>query len=140
MKAETIRVTILSKGVAFVNGDGLKRLLEVGALRPKLAAKGKVASRRHSELQAYMLNRWPGVRDLAHYRDLVGDPRSEGPMHSFQQGTVLTMERNADPRNSEIPFYVVLDTSIGGSAVFITKLAQARRVRVEELTAEKGGV
>lgn len=136
VNAETIQITILSDGVAFMNGDGIKRLMEVGAIGSKKSDTAKIGRAPRSQSQAVLLGKLKNVRTLERYRELVGDPRAEGLLHRFTHGEVVTLERNCDPRNPEIPVYCVLDTSIYASAAFITKLAQAKRIQVVQIKDE----
>jgi hypothetical protein len=133
VEAEIITVIILTDSVAFTNGDGLRRLLEVGAIQPRRAATAKIGRKPHSELEAHFLSKLSRVGDLENYRKIVGDPQGH-ILYYFMRGTVLTMERGCDPRNSELPFYSVLDTAIGGTAAFLAKLAQARRINVTSMS------
>lgn len=135
-ESDALTITILDGGgVCLQNGDELKRLQAAGILRAKAPKKTTVhRARNNKESQAFILGQLKrkGVRDLNHYRQIVGNPRTDGLLHRFKQGAVLLMDRCPHPNQPEIAWYVVLDTAIGASVAFLSELERRRRIRIEE--------
>lgn len=126
--AEQIRVTINGpNGLAMPNYEALRRLRSLGVKRRP--GRG-TRSTTKSKVQAEFLAGYPAIRNLAHYRELVSDERSEGPMVWYVPGTVLLMERTEHPKSKRV-YYVVLDTAIGSRPAFLKELAQRKSITVE---------
>lgn len=141
MNAETIEVTILDGGgVCFQNGDELKRLQEAGILRAKAPKTSTIRRAEGGNANSYILERLKlkGVRDLEHYRKIVGNPRTNGLMHRFKSGMTLTMEKCPHPNEPEVFWYVILDTAIGGSVPFIEALQGRGRLQIRLLGGMSG--
>lgn len=138
IEAETIQITILDGGgICLQNGDELKRLREVGVLRAKAPTKGKIQRVRKGTGNQEILEMWrksKGIQNLEHYRRIVGNPRTDGPIHRFDQGMTLTMERCPHPNEPEVFWYVILDTAIGAAVPFIDLLLKRNRVRIEQIS------
>lgn len=130
LNTETIVLTVLSPGVHFQNGDEVRRLYDIGAIKQSFGRKARVGSLPKRAIQEHVFKRLK-IRDLAHYRELVGNPRSSGLTLEFKRGSVLTMQRASHPcRSDEFSWYVILDTAIGGSAAFIESLAKQGSLRI----------
>jgi len=134
MLGETIQVTVLSHGVAFVNTDAARRLREVGVIRK---GTGKITNYPLSKLQALYLKGFPQIRDLDHYRELVGDPRSPGLMFHFTHGQTVTMVRH-ERGKKKVLWYAVLDTAIGCRADFLEEMQKLGRLRISSVPAPPG--
>lgn len=131
MNEEVLTLKILDGGgICFQNGDDLRRLREIGFLKPrkKDTAKVKRSPSRATQEEMFRLFK---VRDVEHYRSLVGNPRSNGLLVRFKPGDVLKMERVEHPLLDGADWFVVLDTAIGGSRAFIEELTRRNRVQTK---------
>lgn len=128
--AERIEVRLIGGiGVAFPNLDATRRLREMGFRRR--TGRGTRRSTRN-KVQADFLAGYIGIRDVAHYRQLVEDERSEGPMVWFNPGTKLLMERTEHPKSKRV-WYLVLDTAIGAQPDFLEELQRAKSITITSI-------
>jgi hypothetical protein len=132
MLGETIQVTVLSNGVAFVNTDAVRRLKEIGIVRK---GTGLITNYPLSKLQHNYLKGFPQIRDLDHYRELVSDPRSPGPMFHFTYGKSVVMEY-VERGRKKVPWYVILDTAIGCHAAFLEEMQKSGRLGITSVSGE----
>lgn len=125
--AERIRVKVSNRnGLALVNLDATRRLRELG-YRPR---KGQGARTSPSHLtQQEALKAYPMIRDVDHYRHLVSDERSNGPLVQYEPGSILLMEKTEAPKSGKV-WYLVLDTAIGASPKFLEELRSKRSISV----------
>lgn len=132
--AERITVTVSGRnGLALVNLDATRRLSELGYRRHK----GKGARQSPHELtQQEFLKGYVLIRDLAHYRRLVSDDRSPGPLVQYRPGTTLLMERTETPKTRKV-WYLVLDTAIGATPRFLAELKSKRSITIKQEKASK---
>lgn len=132
--AERIEVSIIgSMGVAFPNRDATRRLHQLGF---KPTGKGGTKRSTRTKVQADFLKGYPGIRDLAHYRELVSDERSEGPMVWFNPGQTLLMERTEHPKSKRV-WYLVLDTAIGARPEFLHELRAAKSITITAVSIQE---
>lgn len=130
--AERITVTVSARnGLALINLDATRRLGELGYRRIK--GRGLVTSP-HDLTQQEFLNGYPAIRDLDHYRQLVADDRSAGPLVQYPPRASLLMERAEMPKSKRV-WYVVLDTAIGATPKFLAELRVKRSITIKQ---EKG--
>jgi hypothetical protein len=74
----------------------------------------------------------PSIRSVEQYRELVGDARSDGPMHHYEAGMTLLMEK-AEHKETGNQYYMIIDTGIGAREVFLEELQRINSVRIESL-------
>lgn len=118
--AEQITVKVAGhNGLALINTDAVRRLQELGFKRRK--GKSRVRSSPHSRTQIDFLSGYPQIRGLEHYRQLISDERSDGPLVTYGRGAILLMERTETPKSKKI-WYLVLDTAIGARPEFLDEL------------------
>lgn len=132
--AERITVTVSGRnGLALTNLDATRRLRELG-YRRVLGRSARTSPR--SMTQQEYLKGYPMVRDLDHYRQLVSDERSKGPMVQYDSGATLLMERTEAPKTGRV-WYLVLDTAIGARPEFLQELRSKRAITIKQEKAAK---
>lgn len=125
---EIINLTILpGAGIAFADFDATRRLTKMGFELKKPGRKWTTKSR----VQREFLND-RGIRDMGHYRVIVKDPLSVGPIHWYDPGQTLLMQRTVTRKKQKV-FYLILDTAIGAQEEFIEELLSEKRIRIEEV-------
>lgn len=131
--AEQITITVSGRnGLALINLDATNRLRELGYQRNK--GKGARSSPHHLTQQEF-LKSYTLIRDLDHYRQLVSDERSQGPLVQYRPGSTLLMQRTEAPKTRKV-WYLVLDTAIGATPRFLEELRSRRSIRIKQ---EKAG-
>jgi len=111
-------------GVAlhFADGDAVQ-LLQARGIPPKRTDSGEGVTLGASENVTEFWFRLKGIRDLAHYRQLVSDERSNGPIHEFPPGAVFTLCRVPSPvSRKHSDWLVIVDTAIGASMKWFENL------------------
>lgn len=132
--AERITVKVSGRnGLALLNLDAASRLRELGYRRNK---GNGFRSSPHRMTQLEFLKGYPQIRDLDHYRQLVSDERSKGPLVQYEPGSTLLMERTEALKSKKV-WYLVLDTAIGATPRFLEDLRSRRSVTITALGAEK---
>lgn len=122
---------VIGRGMGLVNSDATRRLSALGFKRK---GSGKIKQVGLSRMQADYLKGYPQIRDLDHYRELLGEPRSKGPIHIFTRGEKVLVERMEYPK-SQKEYYVVLDTAIRGDVSFIEALVKQGTLKLTPITS-----
>lgn len=133
--AEHITVQVSRRGgLALINLDATRRLRALGFKR-NTKTRG-VRRSPHSRTQQEFLAGYPQIRDLDHYRQIVGDERSRGPLVTYEPGATLLMERTETQKSKRI-WYVVLDTAIGATPEFLDDLQSRRSIKVTPVSIQE---
>lgn len=128
---DRIRVTSIKQGgLILANIDALMRLRELGYSRESRGILFRPApGRRQLDFLAQFR---PPIRSVEQYRELVEDPRTNGPMHHYETGMMLLMEK-AEDKGTGNHYYMIIDTGIGAREVFLEELQRVKSVRIESL-------
>lgn len=126
---DRIRVTsIKSNGLTLTNIDALTRLRELGYERKSQGIMFRPAPGRHQ--LDFLASFRPAITSVEQYRELVSDERSDGPMHRYEAGMTLLMEK-AEHKATGKFYYVIIDTGIGGREVFLQELQRIKSITIE---------
>jgi hypothetical protein len=122
---ETVTLTVMHRGgLALPDLDAARRLVRLG-YKPKEMGRKTTP---HSETQrVYLRNR--GIRDIDHYRQIVGDPLSVGPIHQYVPGQSLLMQRTVRAKTGVV-YYFILDTAIGCREDFLEIMLKEKRITI----------
>ena len=122
--------SLKERGFCLINIDAVMRLRELGYARE---SKGIIFRPQTGRRQTDFLAGFnPPIHSVEEYKRLVSDDRSEGPMHHYEAGMSLLMEK-AEDKETGNHYYMIIDTGIGGREVFLEELQRIKSVRIEPL-------